>query len=191
MARKGRFSAAARNRRSAPAAQRIIHQAERRAQSCTPTERTRQHMIQLFKRRCIDQFEVHTKPFPVAFVFVVELHDRLVRRISQICQAAYPGQHLRDHLQPFAFHSSTALAAPVTLPPGWARLWMRPVPIGSPTPTITTGIVAVAFFRASTGGVLAAISTWGFRFTNSAASPGSSALLSLAERKTIVRFRPC
>jgi len=36
------------------------------------------------------------------------------------------------------------METPVTFPPGRARLWTRPVPIGGPSPIITTVIVRVA-----------------------------------------------
>jgi hypothetical protein len=39
------------------------------------------------------------------------------------------------------------------LPPGRARLATRPARTGSPTPTITIGIVVVAALAASVGGV--------------------------------------
>ncbi len=45
--------------------------------------------------------------------------------------------------------SFTSVEVPVTLPSGRARLATRPAPTGSPTPTMTMGIVAVAFFAAS------------------------------------------
>ena len=43
----------------------------------------------------------------------------------------------------------------MTLPPGRARLAMSPSPTGSPTLTMTMGIVPVAFLAATAGGVAA------------------------------------
>ena len=43
--------------------------------------------------------------------------------------------------------------SPVTLPPGRARLATKPSPTGSPTVTITMGMVVVALFAANTGRV--------------------------------------
>src|SRR2546423_1865351 len=49
--------------------------------------------------------------------------------------------------------SVTAALSPVMFAPGRARLATTPWPTGSPTPVMTTGIVAVAFFAASAAGV--------------------------------------
>jgi hypothetical protein len=43
-----------------------------------------------------------------------------------------------------AFVTSSQDVVPVTLPPGRARLWIRPCPIGSPAWTMTMGMLAVA-----------------------------------------------
>ena len=52
-------------------------------------------------------------------------------------------------LEPFPSRSGATELSPVRLPPGRARLGTRPVPIGSPTATMTSGTVVVAFFTAS------------------------------------------
>ena len=48
--------------------------------------------------------------------------------------------------------SGDKLENPVTLPPGRARLAIKPAPTGSPTFVITMGIVAVALLAANAGG---------------------------------------
>ena len=50
---------------------------------------------------------------------------------------------------------------PVTLPPGRARLAIRPTPIGSATDTMTIGVVEVAAFAARLAGVVETSSTLG------------------------------
>src|SRR6516225_10549455 len=50
--------------------------------------------------------------------------------------------------------SVVMLVKPVMLPPGRARLATRPIPTGSPALMKTIGIVEVALFAASAGGVL-------------------------------------
>src|SRR5271163_3873325 len=62
--------------------------------------------------------------------------------------------------------------------------------MGSATFSARIGIVFVAFFSASEGGVLIATSTSGLRDASSAASGGSSALLLFAPRPITVRFTP-
>ncbi len=53
----------------------------------------------------------------------------------------------------FACSSAAMAVFPVTLPPGCAKLAIRPVATGSPTPVMTIGISFVACFAACAGGV--------------------------------------
>ena len=90
-------------------------------------------------------------------------------------------------------NSSTALPAvsgpildsPVIFPPGRARLDTRPALTGSPTETITIGTVLVACLAAKAQGVKIAAMISTFRRTRSAASSGSRATSSSAERLSI------
>ena len=68
--------------------------------------------------------------------------------------------------------SGTMVLAPVTLPPGLARLPTKPRSAGSPT-LKTIGIVEVALFAASAEGRLNAAITSTLRPTRSAAIAGS------------------
>ena len=80
----------------------------------------------------------------------------------------------------------------MTLPPGRARLSTRPASTGSsPTPTITMGIVLVAFLAARIIRVPPAttmIST--LRRTSSAASSGSRSSFPSANRYSMAMFCP-
>ena len=77
-----------------------------------------------------------------------------------------------------SFSSSTHLAdsmekrfeKPVTLPPGWARLSAKPLPIGSATTTNTIGIFRVSWIRALVAGVPRPRIASGCRLTNSLAN---------------------
>src|SRR5215469_1704495 len=71
---------------------------------------------------------------------------------------------------------------PVTLAPGRARLATRPAPTGSPTLTITIGIVLVAFLAANDACVTTETITSTLSRTNSAASCGSRSNLPSANR---------
>ena len=66
--------------------------------------------------------------------------------------------------------SGDKLDNPVTLPPGRARLAIKPAPTGSPTFVITMGIVAVAFLAANAVGRDATTIRSTLRRTKSAAS---------------------
>ena len=66
------------------------------------------------------------------------------------------------------------LLKPVRLPPGRARLATKPAPTGSATPAKTIGIVEVALFAASAGGVPPNVTIKStLRLTRSAAKAGS------------------
>lgn len=59
---------------------------------------------------------------------------------------------------------------PVTFPPGRARLATNPVPTGSPTTTVTIGMVLVTFFAARAAAVPGATIRSTLRLTSSVAS---------------------
>ena len=66
--------------------------------------------------------------------------------------------------------SPVRLVNPVMFPPGLPRLDTSPTRIGSPTPTMTMGIVVVAFLAARLPGVFATTMTFTGILTSSAAS---------------------
>ena len=72
----------------------------------------------------------------------------------------------------FPLNSGERVAMPVIFPPGCARLATKPNAIGSATPRITMGMVAVAFLAAVTSPAVSATITSTFSRTNSAASSG-------------------
>ncbi len=100
------------------------------------------------------------------------------------------GTAARRYSTRLAAISLTAADSPVVLPPGWARLWTKPSPIGSPAKAITMGIFDVAFCTARTAGVVAATITSTFWRTISAASPESWSMFPSACRASIPAFFP-
>ena len=64
-----------------------------------------------------------------------------------------PGTSARNNSKRFPISSPELKERPVALPPGCPRLVTIPAPTGSPTPTNTIGIVAVALRAASVAGV--------------------------------------
>jgi hypothetical protein len=70
----------------------------------------------------------------------------------------------------FAKSSPPPLAKPVILPPGRAKLEIRPVPTGSPALNMTIGISVVACLAAVAAGVSAATITSTLRRTRSSAN---------------------
>ena len=79
---------------------------------------------------------------------------------------------------------------PVMLPPGRARLATRPVATGSPTATMTRGIVVVAFLTASEAGVPAVTIVSTFSAISSAMSAGKRSYRPSAHRYSITMSRP-
>jgi hypothetical protein len=69
--------------------------------------------------------------------------------------------------------SAAVADSPVTLPPGRARVAIRPVSTGAPAGAMTIGIVAVAFFAANTAGVNLATITSTLSRTSSSANSRS------------------
>ena len=79
-----------------------------------------------------------------------------VERIGGIGPEAPPGiarNDLGQQLQSLAFQIRRDRHEPVTLPPGRARLATRPVPTGSPTATMTSGMGVVPRWTARAAGV--------------------------------------
>ena len=54
-------------------------------------------------------------------------------RIEQKCEPRNARRHFLEHFHPFAHHRRFEVVNPVMFPPGWARLAMKPAPIGSET----------------------------------------------------------
>src|SRR5262245_39140422 len=86
--------------------------------------------------------------------------------------------------------SGTKLASPVTLPPGRAKLAIRPSATGSTEVVITMGMVVVAFFVANTGAVDVPTMTSTLRRTSSATSSGRRSFFCSANRYSMVIFFP-
>src|SRR5262245_35360398 len=86
--------------------------------------------------------------------------------------------------------SGTKLASPVTLPPGRAKLAIRPSATGSTEVVITIGMVVVAFFAANTGAVDVPTMTSTLRRTSSAASSGRRSFFCSANRYSKAMFFP-
>ena len=79
---------------------------------------------------------------------------------------------------------------PVTFSPGRARLATSPLPNGSPTPTMTMGIVRVARLAARDACVTTVTMTSTLSRTNSAARSGSRSNLPSAHRDSMTMFCP-
>ena len=79
---------------------------------------------------------------------------------------------------------------PVTLPPGRARLAIKPAPMGSVEVVITMGMVLVAPFAANGVGPPEVTIRSTFRRTSSAASSGSRSRFCSANRYSMVIFFP-
>src|SRR6185312_2427405 len=80
---------------------------------------------------------------------------------------------------------------PVTLPPGWLKLFTKPRPTGSSAAENTIGTVVVAFLAASTeGGPPAARITATFIPTSSAASADRRSYWPSAQRYSMATFWP-
>jgi len=79
---------------------------------------------------------------------------------------------------------------PVTLPSGRARLVTRPYRTGSPLPSMTMGIVPLAFLVACVAGDWEVNMTLTRAWTKSAASCGRRLLRPSATRCSMVMFRP-
>lgn len=79
---------------------------------------------------------------------------------------------------------------PVLLPPGRARLFTRPLPIGSPMVAITMGIVVVAICAARAAGVPCTTITSGFSRTSPAANAGRRPESPSAALQSMMRFLP-
>ncbi|WP_245481284.1 hypothetical protein [Bradyrhizobium sp. LVM 105] len=73
-----------------------------------------------------------------------------------------------------AVRSPNMLATPVMLPPGLAKLFTKPEPIGSVDGDMTMGMVDVAFCAAAIAGVASAMMTSGFNWRSCCISSGSS-----------------
>src|SRR5262249_16321034 len=81
----------------------------------------------------------------------------------------HTGCDLFEQPQPFPANTVLNTIKPVELLPGRAKLWTKPAPTGSATPTNTIGTAGVACCNAATSGVLLARITSGASATNSAA----------------------
>ena len=76
-----------------------------------------------------------------------------IDRVGQNCHTTQPGQRV-PLFDALSSPSAAILEKPAIFPPGRARLYMSPAPIGSATAAITTiGMVVVAFFAATVHGV--------------------------------------
>ena len=78
----------------------------------------------------------------------------------------------------------------MTLPVGRARLSTRPLPNGSPTPTMTMGMVAVARFAAREACVTFATMMSTLSRTSSPARSGSRSNFPSAHRDSMAMFCP-
>lgn len=67
----------------------------------------------------------------------------------------------------FPTESPFILATPVMLPPGWAKLLMKPEPTGSVAGAMMMGMVDVALWAAAIAGVVTATTTSGLRAISS------------------------
>jgi len=90
----------------------------------------------------------------------------------------------------FPSRSGAIATNPVKFPPGRARLLTKPVPIGSPTAAMTTGIVVVVRLTARAAGVPAVTMISDLRAMSSAMSAGKRSYAPSAQRYSIVRSRP-
>ena len=90
----------------------------------------------------------------------------------------------------FLDSSASMEDGPVTFPVGCARLSTSRLPNGSPTPTMTMGIVPVACLAARDACVTDATMTSTFNPTSSAARSGRRSSFPSAHRGSIVTFRP-
>src|SRR5262245_57663712 len=99
------------------------------------------------------------------------LHSHAVRSLWLIYGTSKNSRHSTSR---FAVSSTPRMVTPVTLPPGRLRLGTRPSATGSPPVTKTIGMVVVAAFAASAGGVpVTATITVTSRRTRSANSAGN------------------
>ena len=73
----------------------------------------------------------------------------------------------------FTLKSRVRLVNPVTFPPGWARVAARPLPMRSPPPALTMGIVFVTCAAARATGVFCATMTSTLSRISSATSWGA------------------
>ncbi len=100
---------------------------------------------------------------------------------------AAPRGRVRGFLLP---SSAAAPDNPVMLPPGRARLEMRPVPSGSPAGAMTIGISDVACLAAMTAGVCDATMMSTLRRTSSSANARRRSGLPSAERSSNCNVLP-
>src|SRR5262249_46207750 len=104
----------------------------------------------------------------------------LEQRVTAIGEAL--GTACFSRARDFPMTSMVIDEFPVTLAPGRARLATSPAPTGSPTLTITIGIVLVAFLAANDACVTTETIASTLSWTNSAASCGSRSNLPSANR---------
>src|SRR5262245_15550975 len=90
----------------------------------------------------------------------------------------------------FWVRSKRLTLMPVTLPPGRARFVTKPVATGSPTSAMTIGTVFVAEMAARAPGEFTATMRLTLRLNNSSARAGSRSKLPLANRLSMIMFRP-
>lgn len=95
-----------------------------------------------------------------------------------------------ENLKPVVSDVEPLLDDFIRLPPGRARLAIRPAPTGSPTFAITMGMVVVAFFAANAGGLPATTIRSTLRRIKSAASSGKRSFFPSANRYSMVIFFP-
>src|SRR5262249_25826786 len=110
--------------------------------------------------------------------------------IRQAGQPAETGDDLAQEFESLASKIGVRADRPVTLPPGRARLAIRPVPTGSPITAETIGMTPVACFAAMTGGVAYVTMTSTLSRTNSAAISARRSLRPSAQRYSTATVRP-
>src|SRR6516225_4480890 len=109
---------------------------------------------------------------------------------ARIANRLRPGTSSRNSPTFLPAVSGVSLDRPVMLPPGRGKLATTPLPTGSPAVANTIGIIDVACFAASTGGVLCVTITSTLSRTNSAAISVKRSLRPWAQRYSIVTLSP-
>ena len=109
--------------------------------------------------------------------------------ISTLIRESLPRASMSSSTR-FPLNSGVRRLNPVTFPPGRAKLATRPALTGSPTATITIGMVLVAAFAARLAGVAAATITSTRSRTSSATSSGSRSCRPSAQRGSSAMLSP-
>src|SRR6516162_3762508 len=110
--------------------------------------------------------------------------------LAKIANRPRPGTTSRKSSRRLPARSRLWFDRPVTLPPGRARLAIRPVPTGSPAPAKTMGMTDVASMAATTTAVPDVTMTSTLRWTNSAAISAARSVRPSAQRYSIAMVRP-